>query len=175
MRNVNDVIDAFEKGDELKFKYFYGGLFSQWASTPFDLCDICYYTAEHYMMAEKARLFHDDLMWKRIVTIEDPRRAKQYGRRVRGFNQSMWDECKFKIVVKGNYEKFKQNKEAQEYLKRYMDHVIVEASPFDSIWGVGLSVSECQEYNDPYYWKGENLLGFAIMEARDRLKLCGII
>ena len=119
-------------------------------------------------MAEKARLFGDEDAVRRILISKSPGEAKSLGRNVIGFKQSVWEEHRSKIVVKGNYLKFNQNEDLASYLARTKNRVLVEASPVDSIWGIGLD-SESELATIPVKWRGLNLLGFAHMEVRDMI------
>jgi ribA/ribD-fused uncharacterized protein len=98
-----------------------------------------------------------------------PKAAKQIGREVKGFNDQVWVEARFQIVVSGNVAKFSQNPEMGEYLLGTGDKVLVEASPVDLVWGIGLAADNEQAMN-PEQWRGLNILGFALMEARQRLR-----
>jgi len=120
-------------------------------------------------MAEKARLFDDSKIIDKIVNAKTPAEAKKLGRLVNNFDAAKWDLHKFEIVVNGNLHKFNQNQNLKEFLLNTNDRVIVEASPVDPIWGIGLATDHPHVEN-PILWKGENLLGFALMEVRDLLK-----
>jgi ribA/ribD-fused uncharacterized protein len=98
-----------------------------------------------------------------------PKTIKALGRQVINFDEKEWDKVKYKIVLNGNYYKFSQNVDMLEALRSTGNKVLVEASPYDKVWGVGLDENNEKIYN-PSYWKGENLLGFALMEVRDELK-----
>ncbi len=143
--------------------------FSQWQKSPFevDVCDYSY--AEQYMMAEKAQLFEDDDIEEEIMAVTTPKKMKDLGQKVRNFNQQVWDKCKYSIVLAGNYYKFTQDKEMMNFLLSTGNKVLVEASPLDKIWGIGLS-EEHPDVQNPNLWKGQNLLGFALMEVRDEIK-----
>lgn len=107
-------------------------------------------------------------MYKKIMRCNDPRTIKYvYGRNVKNFNQKVWDENKFDIVYQGNLLKFSQNTFLRNYLLNTGDVIIVEASPTDTIWGIGLSIEDAER---GLTWRGENLLGKAIMKVRDTLK-----
>ncbi|SPT67581.1 Swarming motility protein ybiA [Anaerobiospirillum thomasii] len=99
---------------------------------------------------------------------------------LRGFDHKVWDKFKYSIVLNGNYLKFSQNRDLRDFLLSTYDKVIVEASPYDAIWGICLSGSDPKSC-DPMLWRGENLLGFALMEVRDEIhrvteheKLCSL-
>jgi ribA/ribD-fused uncharacterized protein len=106
--------------------------------------------------------------FKKLSKPKNPGEVKELGRRIRNFDQTKWNDNKYEIVKAGNIHKFQQNKNLGEYLINTGSKVIVEASPTDTIWGIGLS-SDSSMAQNPYTWRGENLLGFALMEARDFL------
>lgn len=141
----------------------------QWQPAPF-MVDIDDYTcAEQYMMAEKARLFEDDAIEKLIMQTADPKEMKALGKKVKNFDQTVWDKVKYSIVLNANYYKFTQNKEMRNFLLSTGNKILVEASPLDPIWGIGLGAEDPKAHN-PTTWKGKNLLGFALMEVRDELR-----
>ena len=141
---------------------------SQWWMEDFYTMVDSYLYMEQYMMAGKAQLFGDEERRKEILACSDPKQIKALGRKVRGFDQVVWDKFKYAIVLNGNWCKFSQNRELREFLLSTGDSVLVEASPYDRIWGIQLS-ADTPEAQDPFRWRGENLLGFALMEVRDEL------
>jgi ribA/ribD-fused uncharacterized protein len=168
------------QGERVDFLFFWGHsnptnervgrfLFSQWYPLSFQIGGQLYQTAEHWMMAEKARLFNDLETQNRILVAETPKMAKDLGRQVQHFDSRLWEEKSFDIVVAGNLAKFGQNLEAKHYLLDTGDKVLVEASPVDAIWGIG-HAQDSSEARDPNKWRGLNLLGFALMEVRDHLR-----
>ncbi|MCP4154607.1 MAG: NADAR family protein [bacterium] len=170
---------AVSAGSRFKYLFFWGhksrpdgqlgpGCFSQWWPSPFVVEGITYPYAEHWMMAEKARLFNDKETLSRILKAGTPAQVKQLGREVRGFVQTVWDNSCFEIVVKGSYFKFSRDADLRNYLLATGKKIIVEASPRDRIWGIGMDCNHSHASN-PLQWKGSNLLGFALMKARDRL------
>jgi ribA/ribD-fused uncharacterized protein len=142
--------------------------FSQWWKSDFSENSIVYKTAEQYMMAKKAELFNDTEIQNAIINNEDPRESQKLGRLVKGFNQEVWDNNKYEIVKQANLLKFGQNNELKSFIKGTGKQVLVEASPHDTIWGIGLTQHDSKALN-PTTWKGSNLLGFALMEVRDIL------
>lgn len=120
------------------------------------------------MMANKAMLFGDLETASRILLAGSPKQAKQLGREVRGFDEAKWDIEKRRIVDEGSFHKFDQNTALGKFLVSTNDTVLVEASPVDRIWGIGLAADDSRAAN-PLLWRGENLLGFALMQARERL------
>ena len=145
-----------------------GSCLSQWWASPFEVDGVRYATAEHWMMAAKARLFGDEEAVDRIVAAPRPDYAKRLGRKVRGFDQRRWDEHRFDLVVAGNRAKFSQHPDLQDFLLSTGERVLVEASPVDRIWGIGLAADD-DRITDPHSWRGLNLLGFALMTVRDEL------
>ncbi len=163
---VFELKQDYNNGKTHEFMFFWSGPFSQWYSSGFTYNGIYYPTAEHWMMAEKARLFNDTITLGKILKTTSPRDVKKLGRQVEGFNESIWDHNKFGIVVNGSFLKFENKKEV---LLNTGSKILVEASPVDNVWGIGLS-EDHPDALDPRKWRGENLLGFALMEARDLLR-----
>jgi ribA/ribD-fused uncharacterized protein len=120
------------------------------------------------MMAEKARLFHDEATRALILQASHPDQAKKLGRRVQNFDEARWNAVRFEVVVRGNAAKFSQHPELRQYLLQTAPCVFVEASPVDAIWGIGLAQDHPNATN-PAEWRGLNLLGFALMKVRDQL------
>ncbi|GAA0975601.1 MULTISPECIES: NADAR family protein [Nocardiopsis] len=175
-RSVRELIDATGRA---RYLCFWGhrppagggvsaSCLSQWWAADFTVDGVLYPTAEHYMMAGKARLFGDAGAEARIVAAGHPRDAKAIGREVRGFDQEAWEAARFGIVVEGNLAKFGQNPDLGAYLLGTGSRVLVEASPRDRVWGIGLGARH-DHAEQPEHWRGLNLLGFALMEARARL------
>lgn len=142
---------------------------SQWWPVQFEEDGIIYKTAEHYMMAGKAKLFNDQEIFEKIISKTSPKDVKDLGRQIKNFDAKAWDEQKYSIVKQGNYLKFSQNENLKHFLLQTGSKVLVEASPVDPVWGIGLA-EDNPATKDPAQWKGENLLGFALMEVRDQLK-----
>jgi ribA/ribD-fused uncharacterized protein len=138
---------------------------SQWWPATFSVNGQTYATAEHYMMAQKAELFGDQETRAAILSSRGPSQAKSLGRRVRGFDEERWIAHRFDVAVRGNLAKFGQNPELECWLLATDDAVLVEASPVDRIWGIGLA-SDDAKARDPNTWHGLNLLGFALMKVR---------
>ena len=167
-------------GNKVKYLYFWGhqpnkdgsvgkSCFSQWYEASFEVDGREYLTAEHYMMAEKARLFNDSEMLAKILAASHPGEAKKLGRLVKNFEPETWLEHRREIVVRGNVGKFGQNELLGSFLFGTGDRILVEASPRDKIWGIGLGQNHPDAAN-PDKWQGLNLLGFALMEVRNVLQ-----
>ena len=142
---------------------------SQWYPCQFEVDAIPYTSAEQYMMAEKAKLFGDEEIRVKILNTSDPRRCKALGRKVKHFDKDIWNQNKIRIVTQGNQEKFMQNDTLKQFLLSTGNKVLVEASPTDRIWGIGLGKNNPDALN-PAKWRGRNLLGFSLMNVRSLLK-----
>ncbi|MFD9487572.1 NADAR family protein [Streptomyces sp. NPDC059991] len=179
MEKIDNLIAQVKDGERVKFLHFWGhtprrdgtlgpSCFSQWWPSPFEVDGVAYATAEHWMMAAKARLFGDAEAERAALTATSPAAAKKAGRLVRDFDDEVWKRERYGIVLAGSLHKFGQSPELKAYLLSTGNRVLVEASPLDRIWGIGLP-ADAPEAEDPSKWRGENLLGFALMEARGRL------
>ena len=166
-------------GERPKYLLFWGhrpqpggqtgpGALSQWWPSPFVVGGETYATAEHWMMAGKARMFGDERIVPRILKARTPAEAKSLGRQVQGFDEERWVAGRFELVVAGSVAKFGQDAALLAYLLGTSRRVLVEASPLDRIWGIGLAADD-ENAVRPAQWRGLNLLGFALMEARARL------
>lgn len=179
-RDVAGLLASAAAGRRLKFLHFWGhkaradgspgpGCLSQWWPSSFTVDGVTYATAEHWMMAGKARLFGDEAAKHRAVAAPHPKAAKAVGRQVRGFDEATWVARRFDLVVAGNVAKFGQDAALRAFLLGTNSRVLVEASPRDRIWGIGLAATDPRA-DDPAQWRGQNLLGFALMETRARLR-----
>ena len=167
------------QGEEMSYVLFWGhtekppkvtkACLSQWYPCRFTADRIEYCCTEQYMMAQKALLFGDHEIYEKIMASDQPREIKALGREIRGFEQGKWDEHKYRIVLNGNIAKFSQNERIREFLLGTGEAVLAEASPYDAVWGIRLAADDPLAQN-PECWKGENLLGFALMETRDILR-----
>jgi ribA/ribD-fused uncharacterized protein len=179
--NLEWLLKEVEKEDRVKYVFFWGHqpqkdgsigttCMSQWFddNTSFEVDGITYQTAEHWMMVGKARLFDDPEMVERILASNSAAKAKKLGRMVHNFDREKWQANCFEIVTQGSIHKFGQNPLLKDYLLNTGNRVLVEASPLDPIWGIGLA-KEHEHAEQPAFWKGQNLLGFALMAARDVL------
>lgn len=122
-------------------------------------------TSEHALMASKAMLFWDNTRFQMILKSDGPNSAKQYGRRVEGYTDSIWAGCRYQIMTDILVEKFSQNTELGDYLLSTGEEILAETSPYDRIWGIGLG-QDSLDWTDQKLWKGQNLLGFALMDTR---------
>jgi ribA/ribD-fused uncharacterized protein len=178
-RSVDELVAALDGGGRVKYVFFWGdrprpdgrltaACFSQWWVAPFRADGEVFPSAEHYMMWRKARLFGDDERAVTILAARTPAQAKAIGREVVGFDDDVWAAQRWDVVVDGSVAKFAGDPQLRDYLVGTGARVLVEASPLDRIWGVGLAADD-ERAVDPSSWPGLNLLGFALMEARARL------
>lgn len=178
-RSRADLIAALDAGHSFQYLCFWGhkqpptqavtaSCLSQWFPSPFTADGRTFQTAEHYMMWRKATLFGDPAAADRILQAPDPGKAKALGRTVRGFDEAVWTQRRAEVVAQGNVLKFGQHPALRAFLLATAPQVLVEASPVDRIWGIGLSAQD-PDATQPHRWRGLNLLGFALMEARAAL------
>ena len=162
--------DVDEKGVILFFGQRHEhGYMSQWFPSPFiDRDGNQYGTAEHWMMAEKARLFGDEAVRDKILKSNDPKAVKALGRKVRKFDENTWIQNRERIVYEGNILKFQQNPNLKTKLISTFPKVLVEASPYDRIWGIGMAANMAAT-TPIINWKGLNLLGKVLMSVRSSL------
>lgn len=178
IQNRLQLITEVKQGREFDFLFFWShksqadiidkSCLSQWYPAKFIAKEATYFSAEQYMMAKKAALFRDTKKLHEILKTEAPYFAKRAGRLVQNFDPLIWDRRKFDFVVEGNFHKFSQNQRLREFLLGTGDKILVEASPYDKIWGIGMRESD-PFVTHPVCWRGDNLLGFALMTVREML------
>lgn len=183
MKIIMDLVSlqaAYRRKAKLKYLPFWGhileqagrvdkAVLSQWFPVVFEIEGIAYPTAEHYMMAQKARLFGDEVIFRKIIAGGSPKQVKALGRQIQGFSEKIWCEKREEIVFQGNLAKFSQHSALKDFLLSTGNKILVEASPVDKIWGIGMSADDTRLAN-PLQWQGLNLLGFALMKVRDQLQ-----
>ncbi|MBT2441621.1 NADAR family protein [Streptomyces sp. ISL-36] len=180
IERMEQLTQQVSRGDKVKWLHFWGhraradgtlsaSCLSQWWPSPFEVEGVRYAMAEHWMMASKARLFGDPDAERAALSSRSPAEAKKAGRLVRGFDEAVWERERFGIVVEGSVHKFAPDEALRGYLLGTGGRVLVEASPLDRVWGIGLTADDPRAM-DPSRWRGLNLLGFALMEARERLR-----
>src|SRR3954466_8109738 len=128
-----------EKAPGEEFTFFWSGPFSQWHRCRFTVAGKTYNCAEQYMMEQKALLFDDRQTAERIMQAGHPRTQKALGRQVRGFLKEHWDAVAREVVYRGNWAKFTQDPELHAALLATAGTTLVEASPHDTVWGIGLA------------------------------------
>jgi len=159
-----------------EFTLFLGGPFSQWTHCNFTVDEEHYTSCEQYMMAEKAKLFGDEDARQQIMNVHQPSVQKTIGREVKGFIKDEWEKIEengkpycWNVVYKGNMAKFTQNPGFQEVLLNTGDTLLVEASPSDRIWGIGLREDDPKAL-DRDSWRGTNWLGEVLTQVREDIR-----
>ena len=150
------------------YYFFWKHRLSQWHMVDFVVEGTTYNCCEQYMMASKAILFGDTTSFFNIMDTKNPHEHQKLGRVVAHYNQEVWDANKYDIVLKGNRARFDQSKECQELLLSTAPKILVESSPYDKIWGIGLSQDD-PRILDSTQWLGQNLLGKILTQVRDEL------
>lgn len=176
--DVEALVERQTAGERLKFLFFWAatperggvgrGCLSQWWEAGFSSEGAEYRTAEHYMMAAKARLFNDPATERKVLAARTPGEAKSLGRQIAEFDEDVWVAHRSAIVVAANVAKFSAHPKLRDYLLSTQGRVLAEASPLDRVWGIGLAADHV-DAERPAAWPGLNLLGFALMRARAQL------
>ena len=148
---------------------FWDGFLSQWYPCKFNVNGTDYNCCEQYMMAMKAKTFGDEKRLQLIMETESPYLQKKLGRQVENFDEKKWDDLCQDVVLVGNMAKFTQNPDLKAKILETGDKIIVEASPYDKVWGCGLSQDD-PKILDPKNWTGKNLLGECLMKVRTIIK-----
>ena len=152
-----------------KYVFFWDGIYSQWYPAEMEIDEIKYRCCEQYMMHQKALLFGDTETAEKILLTSHPKDQKALGRQVKGFEKVKWDQVCLSVVYKGNLAKFSQNEDLKQELLASENKLLVEASPVDFIWGIGLHETAIG-VEDPINWKGLNLLGWSITLVKQELQ-----
>lgn len=145
------------------------GYLSNWYISEFKIDSIKFSSMEQYMMYKKAIFFDDTEIAKGILETTDVSKIKALGRQVSNYNDTYWNGVRQIIVYKGLLEKFSQNEDLNERLLNTGNDILAECAVQDKIWGVGLSMKDVNRW-DMEKWRGENLLGFALMTVREELR-----
>jgi len=155
---------------ENKRLFFWGSIFSQWYKTKIVDGDAWedFSSAEQGMMYYKAKTFNDTVIMQKILSTDNARKQKEFGRKVANYDDAVWSSVRYDIVKRLNYLKFSQNPDLKIALLMLKDWEFVEASPEDKIWGIGLGENNPDIF-DPEKWQGQNLLGKAIKEAQKQI------
>ena len=151
-----------------KYEFFWGGPFSNWYPSNFTVDGKTFNCGEQFMMYEKAMTFGDIKTAEEIMSTNNPRDQKKLGRQVKNYDNKVWAEVRFEKVKRGLKEKYAQDDFFKNYLKDRKDKIIVEASPYDRIWGIGYRQNDPNILDQKENW-GENLLGKCIMDIAKEL------
>lgn len=151
-----------------KFTFFWSGPFSNWYPCSFTIDKIKFNCTEQHMMWCKAQLFNDPETAAKILASNNPKEQKGFGRQVKNFNVGKWAEICKKVVFVGNVAKYQQNDNLCKLLLATVGTTLVEASPYDKIWGIGLAAND-KRAQDRSTWQGKNLLGEVLTNVRDHI------
>jgi ribA/ribD-fused uncharacterized protein len=152
-----------------KYVFFWDGIYSQWYSAPMVIDDRTFNCCEQWMMYNKATFFEDYVTAEQVMKTKSPREQKELGRMVKNFDSNRWNKVCSGIVYKGNLAKFTQNEDLKKELLNTGNRILVEASPYDQIWGIGMGVEE-EGIDNAINWKGQNLLGWALQLVKQELQ-----
>lgn len=151
-------------------EYEENGCFSNWYSSPFVIDDFCYLHVEQYIMAQKAKVFHDPKIYTKILRASSPADCKSLGKQVQNFQEDVWEAHRYGILKTALGAKFRQNQDLQVRLLETSNALLAEASPYDRIFGIGMTAAQAESL-PPDKWNGQNLLGKALMEVRSELSV----
>lgn len=170
--DIQELRNRYLAGERFDYFFFWTGkeFLSNWYPSTFVIDGISYWCVEQYMMAQKAITFNDSYVLNLIMSSESQKEIKALGRKIRNYNDEVWSSVREEVVFKGNYAKFSQNRELCKKLLNTGNKVLVEASPYDRIWGIGLSKQDTDVIYNPLNWCGRNLLGFTLMRVRETIK-----
>lgn len=150
------------------YVFFWGGFLSNWHPAQMNYKGKFFYNSEQAYMWEKALYFDDEESAEEILKTSSPSEAKKLGRKVKGFDTDEWNKVSYNIMYEVCLEKFKQNKDLKKYLIDTNEKILVEASPYDKIWGIGLN-EERAKRTEPSKWEGMNWLGKVLMDVRKEI------
>lgn len=154
-----------------KHVLFWGTIFSNWATARFIVDGNEFRTSEQYFMYMKAKTFNDEDTAQEILQKgRDPKEAKKLGRKVKNYDDTVWNKKRYDIMFNAIKYKFDANPKMKKELMSYGDRIFVEASPYDIVWGIGIHEDDI-DADDETKWKGTNLLGKALTELREHYKL----
>lgn len=145
------------------------GFLSNWYTSKFEVDGRAFSSMEQFMMYQKAIYFGDEVVAGQILKTDDVARIKELGHMVSGYNENIWNGMRQLIVYEGLVAKFSQNEELKERLLQTGDALLAECAVHDRIWGIGLSMKDEKRF-DISQWRGENLLGYALMIVRNKIK-----
>ncbi len=145
------------------------GYLSNWFLSDFTAGGVAYSSMEQYMMHRKALLFGDEEAVAGIMATTDVAKIKALGRGVTPYDDTIWNGMRQIIIYEGLLEKFRQNDDLRARLLATGDKLMAECAVQDKVWGIGLSMTD-QRRHDISQWRGQNLLGFALMQVREKFR-----
>lgn len=157
-----NIIGFWGHSKDSKYAYL-----SNWYQSNFNIEKVEFCNVEQYLMYQKALCFKDEIMAVKILNNKNPKEIKTLGRQVKNYNDVEWDKIRYNVLKIALKAKFTQNELLLSKLKQTNNSVLVEASPYDKIWGIGMDVNH--EYKDYTKWQGTNLLGWALTEIKNEI------
>lgn len=145
------------------------GYLSNWYLSKFHTMNEEFLSMEQFMMYQKAVYFHDNVIGRQILETQDVLKIKELGRQVSGYDNNFWNGIRQIVVYEGLMAKFSQNDELKGLLLETGNAILAECAVKDQIWGIGLSMKD-EDRLDKTKWRGQNLLGYALMMVRERLQ-----
>lgn len=152
-----------------KYVFFWSGIYSNWYPSQFEVNGRTFSCAEQFFMFAKAMIFEDEETAEKIMATTNPKEQKKLGRRVKTFDEEEWTFWRYHAMCEACYNKFTQNPKLGRELLQTGDKILVEASPYDKVWGIGLGELD-PNAEDESKWRGQNLLGQALMQVRDEIR-----
>lgn len=169
--DLTPTVEGHFENDQ--YVFFWNGPFSNWYYAPFKMMteygEMEFGCSEQAMMFHKAKMFNDERIAEMIMRSPSPREQKALGRKVEGYSDDIWHGSSVQIVTEILIAKFSADDALKAILLDTGDKTIVEASPLDFVWGIGMGVNDDNILNEDK-WNGTNFLGIALMNARDELR-----
>lgn len=150
------------------YEFFWGGIYSNWAPSDIVVGDKTFNCVEQYMMYKKAEVAGDTESMQAVMNTQMPNEQKAIGRRIKNYDDAKWAAVRYEIVKEAIRAKFTQHADLKEKLLASGNKHIVEASPYDVVWGIGMGEDHPDRF-DESKWRGDNLLGKCIMDVRAEL------
>lgn len=151
-----------------KYVAFWGSVFSNFFPCHFTLNRKEWTSSEKYFMYMKAVTFGDEKVAKEIYKLDDPRQIKEFGRKVKNYDDNVWDEVREQIMYNAVKAKFEQDGLCNYCILEYPHETFIEGNPYDKIWGVGIKFNDNRIF-DKTNWNGKNLLGKILTKVRDEI------
>lgn len=153
----------------IKIHPFLKGFLSNWYKSEFTVNGVKFVNSEQWMMYQKAKIFGDDETAQKILASTSPKEVKDLGRKVKNYNDTIWNGVRQIVVYEGLKAKFEQNPDLAKRLLDTGDDILVECNPYDNIWAIHMDEDD-PRVQDISQWQGQNLLGFTLMLVRTYLK-----
>lgn len=127
-----------------------------------------FYTMSQYMTYRKALILGDESRSRQILTITDPEILDNISSILSKRDTGIWAGQQQIVAYQGLISKFLQNETIAKPLLNTGNSLIGACMPSDCIWGIGLQIHDANARNMDA-WKGQNLLGFTLMQVRNSI------